>query len=54
MAILDRTVSRLLENYLREATWDKKQLNFGFLLKEGGVGGGGGGANLKPKLSRNF
>ena len=33
---------------LREATRDKKQLDFGFLLK------GGGRSNPNPKLSRNF
>ena len=33
---------------LREATRDKKQFDFGFLLK------GGGRSNPNPKLSRNF
>ena len=33
---------------LREATRQKKQLNFGFLLK------GEGRSNPNPKLSRNF
>ena len=35
---------------LREATRSEKQLNFGFLL----MGGGKGGSNPNPKLSRNF
>ena len=44
-----RSSIRAPSGTLREATRDKKQLDFGFLLK-----GGGRRSNPNPKLSRNF